>query len=172
MPDRALPLDHLARLFTPTETVWERHANPWSVWTRVALLPALMLAIWSRAWIGWWAALPIAALILWAWLNPRAFPPPRHTRSWAARAVLGERVLLNHRAVPVPRHHLRATRVLALTSVAGLPLLAWGLAAFRIWPALLGAVLILGGKLWFCDRMVWLFEDMALRHARYAAWRR
>nr|WP_238997445.1 DUF6653 family protein [Mycolicibacterium sp. CBMA 361] len=35
-----------------TDAAWRRHANPWSVWTRFAAIPLMMLAIWSRVW-GW-----------------------------------------------------------------------------------------------------------------------
>ncbi len=42
----------LERAMAMDDTTWARHANPWSVWTRVPILPALALAIYSRAWIG------------------------------------------------------------------------------------------------------------------------
>jgi hypothetical protein len=45
----------LERLMAMDDRVWRRHANPWSGWTRVTVLPLLVLAIWSRVWIGWWA---------------------------------------------------------------------------------------------------------------------
>ena len=47
-----------------TPEVWARHANPWSGWTRVAILPLFVLAIWSRAWLGWWALVPLALLVV------------------------------------------------------------------------------------------------------------
>jgi hypothetical protein len=34
-----------------------------------------------------------------------------------------------------------------------------------------GAVVVVA-KLWFCDRMVWLYEDMSREHADYRAWLR
>ena len=36
-----------AALFRLDEEGWERHANPWSVWTRIATWPVLMLVLWS-----------------------------------------------------------------------------------------------------------------------------
>jgi len=99
-------LEHgIARLFAMSDAVWARHASPWSVWTRTATLPVLLLAVWSRAWIGWWALLPVAAVLVWAWLNPRLFPPPRTTDTWAARATFGERLWIARREVPVPPRH-------------------------------------------------------------------
>ena len=67
------PSDQIAQAFAMSDEVWARHANPWSVWTRFSILPLLVAAIWSRVWIGRWALLPTAAVVLWAWLNPRLF---------------------------------------------------------------------------------------------------
>ena len=67
----------LATAFAMSEDVWMHHANPWSVWTRFTVLPLLILAIWSRVWLGWWAFVPMAAAVLWMWLNPRIFPKPQ-----------------------------------------------------------------------------------------------
>jgi hypothetical protein len=36
-----------AKLFQMDERAWERHASPWSVWTRVASLPPLLAEGWS-----------------------------------------------------------------------------------------------------------------------------
>jgi len=36
----------------------------------------------------------------------------------------------------------------------------WGIFRFEIWPLLMGISLVYLGKLWFMDRMVWLYEDM------------
>ncbi|MBX3553855.1 MAG: hypothetical protein KF697_15500, partial [Pseudolabrys sp.] len=87
-------MQFVAALFRMDERVWERHANPVSVWTRFATFPLLMLALWSVHWIGWYCLIPLAVLAAWLWLNPRIFPPPASTQSWASRAVLGERVYL------------------------------------------------------------------------------
>jgi hypothetical protein len=38
----------VASLFGLKGDRWMRHANPWSVWTRFAVLPLLILAVWSR----------------------------------------------------------------------------------------------------------------------------
>lgn len=161
----------IARLFAMDACTWERHANPWSVWTRVAAFPLLVLAIWSRAWLGWWALAPVAAMILFLWLNPRLFPPPASTRSWAARAVLGERVWLNRAAVPIPEHHRQMAMILSIVPLGGLVPLAWGLAAYDVALTMLGLAVAMVGKLWFVDRMVWLFEDMKDR-PEYRDWLR
>jgi len=33
------------------DATWKRHANPWSGWSRITILPLLCLAIMSRVWV-------------------------------------------------------------------------------------------------------------------------
>ncbi len=146
--------------FRLNDAGWERHANPLSGWTRVLILPALLLALFSRVWIGWWSLVPTAGLLLWTWLNPRLFPPPRHFEHWMSRGVLGERLYVHRGELPIPRSHLRAAALLMAFSAAGAPFYLWGLVTLSLWPAVFGMALIMAGKLWFIDRMVWLYEDM------------
>lgn len=160
----------MAHAFGMDEGTWARHANPWSVWTRYTALPLLVLAIWSRAWLGWWSMLPLALAVLWMWLNPRFFPVPASTDNWASKAVLGERVWMRRGEVPLPPHHRRAPHLLAALAALGLPFLAWGLYHLQLWPTLFGVLLVFSGKLWFLDRMVWLYEDMKDQHPDYRRW--
>ena len=161
-----------ARIFAMDEATWARHASPWSVWTRVSTLPVLVLAFWSRTWLGWWCLVPIALVLVWVWLNPRLFPPPRTTESWASKATFGERVWLNRARVPIPDHHRIAAHVLSALSAVGVALVIWGLVDLAIWPTVSGTAIAYIGKLWFCDRMVWLYEDMKDSHAEYREWLR
>jgi hypothetical protein len=170
MFDRALEIT--ANIFRMSPGVWERHASPFSVWTRFATFPFIMLALWSIHWIGWWAALPIALLALWLTLNPRLFPPPAHTTSWAARGVMGERVYLARRDIPIPAHHVRAVSALTAMAVAGSVVTLAGLVWREPIAFMSGAIVTVLGKLWFVDRMVWLFDDMSRCEPRYAAWLR
>ena len=119
---------------------------------------ALLLAIWSRARIGARAVLPVALALGWIWLNPRLFPEPRRHDAWMSRAVLGERVWIEHRAAVAP-HHRRAARLLAWASLPGLAATAAGLAWFWWEGVVFGAVLAVLPKAWFCDRMVWILAD-------------
>ncbi|MGB7441071.1 MAG: DUF6653 family protein [Coleofasciculaceae cyanobacterium] len=160
----------IANTFSMTDTVWERHANLWSVWTRFIILPFIVLAVWSRVWIGWWAIAPFLMLLLWTWINPRIFPKPSSTNNWASKAVLGERVWLNREQIPIPVHHEIMAKTLSLVSGVGLPFLVWGLLNLTIWPTLLGVVLVYAGKMWFLDRMVWLYEDMKGSAPEYQGW--
>jgi len=157
--------DRIGRAFGLDAAGWARHANPWSVYTRIPVPVLLVAAVWTRAWIGWRCLVPVAVVCAWAAVNPRAFPPPANFDAWASRAVLGE-TFWNARAVtPVPRRHRVAPTVLAALSAAGLPIIVWGLVAADL--GVLGAGLAVqsAGKLWFLDRMVWLHDDMvALGH--------
>ena len=144
------------RLMGMDDAVWRRHANVWSVWTRIPIGPLLVLAIYARAWIGWWCLLPIALLLLWNWLNPRVFPAPKRLDSWAARGVMGERLFLARKQRPIPRHHLVAAWTTTAIALAGLPITDFGLWVLNPWATALGAVFMFLGKLWFVDHMVWL----------------
>jgi Family of unknown function (DUF6653) len=160
----------LASALSMDDATWIRHANPWSVWTRATVLPLVILAIWSREWLGWLSVGPIVASVAWMWLNPRIFRRPESTDNWASRGVLGERVWLNRDRVPIPAHHRIAPHVLNCVTATGTIFVIWGLVALAIWPTLLGASLIYSGKLWFLDRMVWLYQDMIQAHEDYRAW--
>ncbi len=165
-------LDFIGSLFQMDAATWERHANPWSVWTRVATFPFLLLALWSIHWIGWWAVLPIGLLAVWLWLNPRLFPPPASTKSWAARAVMGERIYLLRFMKPIPVYHSNAAQILSIGGAVGGLMAAAGLFAAEPTFFLTGAVTTFLCKMWFVDRMVWLFDDMAREYPEYEKWLR
>lgn len=160
------------RMMAMDETVWERHVNPWSGWTRVALIPLFTIAIWSRVWLGWWCLIPLAAVLAWMWWNPRAFPPPRHTDNWMSKGVLGERVWLNRKAVPIPQRHAAMAHWLSVVAGCGMIPYFWGLIVLDIWMTIAGMAVAMGAKLWFIDRMVWLFEDMVDQYEPYRNWLR
>ncbi|WP_276259818.1 DUF6653 family protein [Haloglomus litoreum] len=67
-------------------TMWARHENPWSGWSRVPAGPALMLAVYLRS-------KRLLALVLgWVVVNPFLFSPPDpDTESWMTRVVRAER---------------------------------------------------------------------------------
>jgi len=47
------------KLMGMDDAAWKRHANPWSVYTRFTCLPFIVLALWSRVWLGWWCSLSV-----------------------------------------------------------------------------------------------------------------
>ena len=150
----------VASAFRLNDENWMRHANQISVWTRFTVLPLLILAFWSRAWFGWWSLIPIALAFAWTFLNPIVFPRPKTTNNWASKGVLGERVWANRNNMPVPEHHRRAPNVLNAMAAVGMLLVIWGVIALSIWPTVTGAVVGVAFKVWYVDRMVWLYEDM------------
>lgn len=153
------------------ESVWMRHANPWSVWTRFAtMVPLISLAVWSRAWIGWYSLLPLGLVLLWVWYNPRAFSAPRSTDNWASKGVFGERVFLETRNTTLPRHHYVAAHVLSTLTFVGSVIWLYGLALLDFWATIAGIVGVVLPKAWFVDRMVWIFEDMKNSDPRYEGW--
>ncbi|KCZ71097.1 hypothetical protein ANME2D_03129 [Candidatus Methanoperedens nitroreducens] len=161
----------IAQLFRMDEVTWLRHANPWSVILRNTVLPLLILAFWSRIWLGWWAIIPVTLALLWNWFNPRLFPPPESLDHWTSKGVLGERVWLNRDKVPVPKNHSIAPNILTTISALGMVFVIWGVVVLKIWPTLFGAMVVYLSKLWFLDRMVWLWEDMKDATPEYRTWR-
>ena len=147
------------KLMRMDDATWKRHTNPWSGWTRVLILPLLALAVWSRVWIGWWCLVPVGMLVIWTIVNPRAFSPPKSIDNWMSKGVLGERIWLARKERPVPAHHAQMIRILLAVTALGMVPFVWGLYRLDIWATLAGLLLLMGGKLWFLDRMVWLYED-------------
>ncbi|HEY6740285.1 MAG TPA: DUF6653 family protein [Actinopolymorphaceae bacterium] len=149
--------ERIAGTFGMSDEAWRRHANPWSVWTRFAAIPAMLLAIWSRVWLGWWCLAAVAVVILWLWLNPHVFPPIEQPRSWAAKGIYGEKLWLRHRD-RVPTGHRAVLRLLVATGSVGFVLLLWGLVRLEAWPTVFGATVLVLAQLWRIDRFVALYE--------------
>jgi hypothetical protein len=151
----------LARAFGLTGDAWQRHANPWSVYTRIPIPAALAAAIWTYQWIGWWSLVPVGLVCVWAAINPTVFPPPRSLDHWASKAVLGERVFADRKRVPVPERHRVAPLVLLAINALGVPFVVWGLVILDGWLVLFGLAVHMAGKNWFIDRMALLYDDVA-----------
>jgi hypothetical protein len=157
-------MSKVAVIFRMTDESWQRHANPWSVWTRFAAIPLMILAIWSRQWFGWWCLAPIAAVVVWLWLNPHVFPPITRPTSWTARGIYGEKLWLQNRTL-ISADHRRVLRLLTVVASAGFALLVFGLVALLIWPTVFGATLVVLGQLSRIDRFSMLYDE----HTRSSA---
>jgi len=120
----------------------------------------LALVIWSREWLSWWALAPIVLVLLWNWINPRLFKVPQSTNSWMSKGVMGERYWIASKQVPIPAHHVQATRIMIVCTGIGIAVLAIGLWQLDLYLTLIGLMVSMGSKLWFLDRMVWLLQDM------------
>jgi hypothetical protein len=145
--------------FGMNEAAWHSHANPWSVYTRFAAIPPLVLAIWSRSWIGWWCLAPIAAIALFLWLNTHVFRPVDSPTAWASKGIYGEKIWATD-ATRVPAHHRRALRLIAIPGLAGILLIMWGLIFLDIWPTVTGGALTVLAQLWRIDRLVWMYDEL------------
>jgi hypothetical protein len=150
----------ISRAFLLDNETWMRHANPWSVWTRFTALPVIVFAFWSRVWLGGGSLFLIILSLVWMFLNPRLFRPAMSTDNWASRSVLGERVWMNRDRIPVPDYHRIVPHLLNLISGIGLLGVIWGTLVFDPRSLLTGLAFVYLGKLWFLDRMTWLYQDM------------
>jgi polyferredoxin len=104
-----------------------KHANPWSIWTRFATLPFLIVAIWSRVWMGWYCVIPIVLLIIWFMVNPTLFRKPKSFENWLVKAVFGEKYWVERKKRPIPKHHNTLVLILILLQMIGVILLGIGL---------------------------------------------
>ena len=161
----------VAHFFGLRGDAWMRHANPLSVWTRFTCLSLVVIAVWSRTWIGWYCLIPIAAASAWMWLNPRLFGVPASTKNWASKAVFGERIWLDRRNTLIPdQFRSRVPNLANAYSTIGMAMLAYGMVVLDVGLTVAGIVIVHGGKLWYLDRMVLLFEDMKQRNETFASW--
>ena len=112
----------------------------------------------------------LVALAIWIWLNPRVFPKPSTTDRWSSKAVLGERVWLNRKAISIPDHFNRIIAWLNALSLLGMILLIYGFTANHEWMVGSGLALTYIGKMWFLDRMVWLYDVMKDADVKYSNW--
>lgn len=158
------------RLMAMDDESWQRHSNPWSVYTRFSILPLMSVAFYSREWIGYYSLIPIFLSFIWIWLNPRLFNAPTQTHNWASMGTFGERIYLARHTQTIPQHHLKAAYWLQVLSAIGLPIFIYALYSLNIWALILGNMWIMVFKAWFVDRMVWLYLDMKDSQAEYSNW--
>ena len=139
------------------DATWARHANPWRVWTRVVTgIPVTFAAAWSVKPLAGWSVVIVTLAIFWLWLNPRLFPAPSETDNWASKVTFGERAWLNRSQCAIPEHHVKWAYFLSI--ISGIGFFTGIIAAFLhlLLPAVAGGLVSWFGKMWFCDRMVWL----------------
>ena len=160
------------KLMGMSDDVWARHTNPWSGWSRLSAFPLIALAAWSRIWIGYWAIGLGIAVGFWIWINPRLFPAPKYTDNWMSRGVLGERVWLNRKMVPVPRTYVFSGFL--LNGLAGLAALGFlfGLMVLHLPTTIIGMLISMAAKLCFVGMVGRLYDKMAVTHPPYRAWMR
>ena len=146
------------------EKAWRRHANPWSVYTRFAAIPVGIVAIWSRVWIGWWSAIPIAMTVLWLILNPVAFSPVHKPVHWISKGIYGERLWLRG-AVKTKRQRYTLNG-LAVAGALGLVVVAWGLASLSVPACVAGAALTVVAQLVRIAKFARVYDESMIAAAR------
>jgi len=150
----------LARLFGLEGDEWLRHANPKSVYSRFPVLPLIIVSVWTRVWIGVYFVIPLSLTLLWTFFNPRLFNEPESLDSWASKGVLGERIWKERATYDIPESFVSLTHLINATQVIGIIPFLWGLYTLDFWMTMTGFSVSFLSKVWFFDRMVWLFEDM------------
>ena len=132
----------------------------------------------SHAWIGWgWATVLSCSRCPLALAQSAHFsaagPAPN---TWAAKVTFGERVWLNRKAIAgagTPHHDAAQSAQWRISRHRLRHRALWRRCRRRSGRRLLGhRDLVYAGKLWFCDRMVWLYEDMKDRDPVYRSWLR
>jgi hypothetical protein len=138
-----------SRFSAVTRAFWQRHANPWSGWTRVLAYPLLMLGVYRRD------GRLLAGTTLFVLLNPVLFPAVDSDEAWMSRVVLGERLWLSEG---------RKTSLVNLLNVANVPVSLYAVyAAYRRRPvrtalATAGSMLL---KFLFVNEMVKFYDAHA-----------
>jgi len=150
----------IAKVFNLEGDNWMKHANPWSIWTRFATLPFLILAIWSRIWLGWYSLIPILVFVFWLIINPTFFKKPKTFDNWGSKSVLGEKYWSNRKENSIPKHHKVVVLILTILQASGGIILIIGLWKLDIYFTIIGTIIVYFSKMWFLDRMVWIYEDM------------
>jgi hypothetical protein len=117
----------------------------------------IIVSIWSRLWLDWYCLIPLAISIVWTYYNPRAFRKPKTTKGWCSKGVFGERVWIDRKKKPIPKHHATAAIVLSVISALGLPFLVYGVYYYEFWITILGLVITIN-------------EDMKSTDDNYASW--
>ena len=134
---------------SPTGTIWKRHSNPISAWSRILTFPLLFAPFWFESGI-----LAIIAAV-WFALNPIIFPAPKNNKAWSTRGVLGERIWSQNIKMNAD------TLILALSLISTVIGIVFALQQ-DFWPMFaFGAIGVLA-QLWYFDRMHFLYD----RHQR------
>jgi len=103
------------------------------------------------------------------WETRRFLLPERAGKEGAGRSR-PLRWGLNRKEVAVPRHFEPVIKVLNAISGVGTLLCFCGLIALSFWMTIFGMAVLLLGKSWFLDRMVWLYDEMKDTHSEYGKW--
>lgn len=78
--------------------------------------------------------------------------------------VLGEKIWLRNKTDPAIAHHRSMVRILTFSGILGAVFLIFGLILLSPILTISGLLVTVLSKLWFLDRMVWVYRDMHLNN--------
>ena len=140
------------------EKTWERHANPISGFTRIITYPFVYIPLWFLAEFledpltHWYVAVLGILVIIWFAVNPRLFKKPANFHHYMSRGVLGEKLWTEDR-----KKDTFATTLSVLTAPFFFISLYTSYLQF-FWETMFFATVPFLLKLWFIDRMVFLYD--------------
>lgn len=132
-----------------SEKTWERHANPWSGWTRVLSIPVLAVGLYLH---NFWI---LGAVVVWVIINPVIFPKPKSVDSWMSKGVLGEQLYFKD-GKKFKKDLPTLLNILNIPIFAAFLYFGW---QQNVEAMVLAGILAMTIKFWFIDRMVRLQED-------------
>lgn len=128
-----------------SERFWAKHSHPLSGWSRFATYPFVFLPFWYHSWILFFL------VVIWLAVNPILFPEPKSLNNWISKGVLGEKIWTRKKPWGLPMLLVFLMIPLFLTSLIT--------AYYNLfWPTMFFAGIAFVMKLWFVDRMVFLYE--------------
>lgn len=77
---------------------------------------------------------------------------------------------MNRDTVPIPKYHILLPNIITVIGFIGVALFVYGLVVLHLWITVLGGVVMIISKLWYADRVVWLYEDMKDATPEYRSW--
>lgn len=146
-----------ANTFGLTDENWRKHANPWSVWSRMGAFAIMIAAVYLREVLSWWTLAVVLAGIAFMFVNTRIFRPIDVPRRWDEKGIYGERLWTEK--APAAEPHRRAISAIIAIAAVGFPMIVWGLVTIQIWPTVFGWTLMLLSQLWQIDRFVAIYDS-------------
>lgn len=86
--------------------------------------------------------------------------------------MMGEHVWDARKTIPIPPQH--AKMVALLNSFLGIGFIPFAMGFYQldVWMVITSTATTATVKLWFLDRLAWLFDDMNETHITYGKWLR
>ena len=127
-----------------SDKTWERHANPWSGWSRVATMPLLAIGLYFHSfWI-------LGLALIWMVVNPVVFPSPAKTSNWMSQGVPGEQLYYKD-GKKLKRDLPTLLNILNIPVFISFLYFGWNQELIAM---IFAGLLTMTIKFWFIDRMV------------------